>query len=110
MAELIPQTVPPVPSDAYVPVAGDFAFLDRADILTDTNYASLSYWKGVFIHFFKNRRAVIGLVIIAVIVLLAVFGPMMNSYGYRDIVQFRNESNRRVVAKALFNASIKDVP
>ena len=58
MAELIPQTVPPVPSDAYVPVAGDFAFLDRADILTDTNYASLSYWKGVFIHFFKNRRAV----------------------------------------------------
>ncbi|MBQ1361447.1 MAG: ABC transporter permease [Oscillospiraceae bacterium] len=101
MAELIPQTVPPVPSDAYVPVAGDFAFLDRADILTDTNYASLSYWKGVFIHFFKNRRAVIGLVIIAVIVLLAVFGPMMNSYGYRDIVQFRNESNRRVVAKAL---------
>ncbi len=101
MAELIPQTVPPVPSDAYVPAAGDFAFLDRADILTDTNYASLSYWKGVFIHFFKNRRAVIGLVIIAVIILLAVFGPMMNSYGYRDIVQFRNESNRRVVAKAV---------
>ena len=101
MAELIPQTVPPVPSDAYVPAAGDFAFLDRADILTDTNYTSLSYWKGVFIHFFKNRRAVIGLVIIAVIILLAVFGPMMNSYGYRDIVQFRNESNRRVVAKAL---------
>ena len=54
MAELLPQTAPPVPSEAYVPVAGDFAFLDRADIRTDTNYASLSYWKGVFIHFFKN--------------------------------------------------------
>ena len=101
MAKMNPQTVPPVGAEAYRPVAGDFEFLDRADILTDTNYASLSYWKGVFIHFFKNRRAVVGLIIIAVIILLAVFGPMMNSYGYRDIVQFRNESNRRVVAKAV---------
>ena len=101
MAKMIPQTAPPVSAEAYMPVAGDFEFLDRADILTDTNYASLSYWKGVFIHFFKNRRAVIGLIIISVIILLAVFGPMMNSYGYRDIVQFRNESNRRVVAKAV---------
>ena len=101
MAEMIPQTSPSVSSGAYVPVAGDFEFLDQRDIHTDTNYASLSYWKGVFIHFFKNRRAVIGLIIIAVIILLAVFGPMMNSYGYRDIVQFRNENNRRVVAKAL---------
>ena len=101
MAKMIPQTAPPVPAEAYTPVTGDFEYLDRSDILTDTNYASLSYWKGVFIHFFKNRRAVIGLIIIAVIILLAVFGPMMNSYGYRDIVQFRNESNRRVVAKAL---------
>ena len=101
MAKMNLQTSPPVPAEAYMPVAGDFEFLDRADILTDTNYASLSYWKGVFIHFFKNRRAVIGLIIIAVIILLSVFGPMMNSYGYRDIVQFRNESNRRVVAKAV---------
>ena len=85
----------------YSPEPGDFSLLDRQDILTDTNFASQSYWKGVFIHFFKNKRAVVGLIIILIIVLLAVFGPMMNSYGYRDIVQFRNDQNRRVVAKAL---------
>ena len=101
MTNNTPQTLPVSPVGAYTPVAGDFTFLDQRDIHTDTNYASLSYWKGVFIHFFKNKRAVIGLVIILVIILLAVFGPMMNSYGYRDIVQFRNENNRRVVAKAL---------
>ena len=46
----------------YVPVAGDFEFLTGRDITTDKNFASQSYWKGVAIHFFKNRRAVIGLV------------------------------------------------
>ncbi len=88
-------------STVYTPAAGDFELLNRKDIQTDSNFASQSYWKGVFIHFFKNRRAVIGLIIIFIIILLAVFGPMMNSFGYRDIIQFRNEQNRRVVAKAL---------
>ncbi len=88
-------------SAAYVPQPGDFALLERRDINTDTNFASQGYWKGVFIHFFRNRRAVIGLIIIAVILVLAIVGPMLNSYGYRDIIQFRNEQNRRVVAKAL---------
>ena len=86
---------------AYVPVPGDFELLDRQDLRIDTNFASQSYWKGVFTHFFKNRRAVIGLVIISVIILLAAFGPVMNSFGYRDIVQYRNEKNKRVVAKGI---------
>ncbi len=94
----------PVPAgvtEAYVPQPGDFEFLGTRDIQTDTNFASQGYWKGVFIHFFKNRRAVVGLIIIAVILLLAIFGPIMNSYGYRDIIKFRNDQNRRVVAKAI---------
>ena len=77
------------------------AAADRQDLRIDTNFASQSYWKGVFTHFFKNRRAVIGLVIISVIILLAAFGPVMNSFGYRDIVQYRNEKNKRVVAKGI---------
>ena len=88
-------------SGGYTPTAGDFAFLTQRDIHIDANYASQSYWKGVAIHFFKNRRAVVGLIIILVIVLLSVFGPMMTGYSYRDIVQFRNESNKRVVAKGI---------
>jgi len=85
----------------YQPVKEDFRFLDRRDLNVDKNYASQSYWKGVMTHFFKNRRAVTGLVIISVIILLAVFGPIMNSFGYRDIVQYRNENNKRVVARGI---------
>ena len=86
---------------SYVPSKEDFRFLNRQDLDTDKNFASQSYWKGVAIHYFKNKRAVTGLVIITVIILLAVFGPMMNSFGYRDIVQYRNENNKRVVARGI---------
>ena len=89
------------PAAAYTPVAGDFELLHRQDLCTDANFASQSYWKGVFTHFFKNKRAVVGLVIITVIIVLAIFGPVMNSFGYKDIVQFRNEKNKRVVAKGI---------
>lgn len=85
----------------YVPVKEDFQFLNHQDLDVDKNYASQSYWKGVVTHFVKNRRAMAGLVIISVIILLAIFGPMMNSFGYRDIVQFRNENNKRVVARGI---------
>ena len=95
------QPVTAFSSSAYLPVDGDFELLEHRDLDTDTNFASQSYWKGVWIHFYKNRRAMVGLAIILIIVLLAIFGPLMNSYGYRDIIQFRNEQNRRVVAKAI---------
>ena len=92
---------PAAPAAAYAPVAGDFELLSRRDISTDVNFASQSYWKGVANHFFKNRRAVVGLIIILLIVFLSVFGPMMTGYTYRDIVQFRDANNKRVVAKGI---------
>lgn len=100
MAKKQIQPAAAVPAE-YTPVPGDFELLSKRDIRTDANFASQSYWKGVFTHFFKNKRAVVGLIIITVIILLAVFGPIMNSYGYKDIVQFRNEKNKRVVAKGI---------
>ena len=48
----------------YVPVAGDFVQLEQADIATDTNYASQGYWKGVATHFVRNKRAMIGLILV----------------------------------------------
>ena len=59
---------------AYTPQAGDFGFLRQQDIRTDTNYASQGYWKGVFVHFVKDKRAMIGVVIVAVIIILALVG------------------------------------
>ena len=70
---------------AYEPSAEDFVFDKSIDIYTDRNYASVGFWKGVFTCFFKNVRAVIGLVIIVVCMFLALVGPHMNRYGYSDI-------------------------
>ena len=61
------QPCPPAPAEAYTPVPGDFDLLEQADITTDTNYASQGYWKGVATHFVRNRRAMIGLVIVALL-------------------------------------------
>ena len=85
---------------AYVPTAEDFEFLEGRDITTDKNFASMSYWKGVAIHFLRNRRAMAGLVIVGAIVVLAIFGPILSPYGYRDIVSYVDEAGKEVVATA----------
>ena len=86
---------------AYVPTAEDFEFLEGRDITTDKNFASMSYWKGVAIHFLRNRRAMAGLVIVGAIVVLAIFGPILSPYGYRDIVSYVDETGKEVVAKGI---------
>ena len=85
---------------AYTPMPGDFEPLRDRDIQTDANFASQGYWKGVAIHFFHNKRAVVGLVIVTVIIILAVFGPIMNSYGYKDIVSV-NVDGKQIVARSI---------
>ena len=86
---------------AYVPTKEDFELLTGRDITTDKNFASQSYWKGVAIHFLRNRRAMVGVFIVAAIILLAVFGPILSPYGYRDIVSYTDEAGKQVVAKGI---------
>ncbi|MDI9591172.1 MAG: ABC transporter permease [Acidobacteriota bacterium] len=86
---------------AYTPVAGDFEFLTGRDIATDKNFASMGYWKGVALHFLNNRRAVVGVVIVSTIMLLAVVGPLISPYGYKDIVSVVDEGGRQVVARGI---------
>jgi len=85
----------------YVPKKEDFQFLPSRDLATDQNFASQGYWKGVAISFFRNKRAVVGLVIVLLIMFFACFGPMMNSYGYKDIVSVTNESGKQIVARGI---------
>ena len=87
--------------NAYTPTAEDFEFLTGRDITTDKNFASQSYWKGVAIHFYRNRRAMVGVFIVGLIILLAIVGPAMNSYGYKDIVSVVDENGKQVVAKGI---------
>ena len=85
----------------YVPVKGDFEFLAGRDIATDQNFASQGYWKGVAVSFFKNRRAVAGLIIVVLIVFFAAFGPIMNGYAYDDIVSVTSAEGKQIVAKGI---------
>ncbi len=85
----------------YVPVKEDFQFLPDRDITTDQNFASQGYWKGVAISFFRNKRAVAGLVIVALIMFFAIFGPMMSSYSYKDIISVTSAEGKQIVAKGI---------
>ena len=85
----------------YEPTKEDFEFLAGRDITTDQNFASQSYWKGVAIHFLRDKRAMIGLGIVLVIIVFAIFGPVFSSYSYRDIVSYVDESGKEVVARGI---------
>lgn len=43
---------------------------------------SLSFWKDVAIRFRKNKLAIFGLVLLAMLVFMAIFGPHMTKYDY----------------------------
>ena len=85
---------------SYTPQAGDFEFLENNNIEMDSNFASQGYWKGVAVRFFRKKRAVIGLIIVLLILFLAIFGPMMNSYGYKDIIKISVDGKSKI-ARAL---------
>lgn len=85
----------------YVPVKEDFQFLPDRDITTDQNFASQGYWKGVAISFFRNKRAVVGLVIVLLIMFFAAFGPVMNLYNYDTIVSVTSEEGKQIVARGI---------
>lgn len=55
---------------------------DAAGVNIDNNFASQSYWTDVYKRFVSNKGALVALVLIVIISLLAIFGPMMNSYSY----------------------------
>lgn len=92
------ETCPPVQAAEYVPVAGNFAQLEQADIATDTNYASQGYWKGVATHFVRNKRAIIGLILVLLMIFLAFVAPLFSGYAYDEIVTALNAKGRKKAA------------
>lgn len=92
------ETCPPVQAAEYVPVAEDFAQLEQADIATDTNYASQGYWKGVATHFVRNKRAMIGLILVLLMIFLAFVAPLFSGYAYNEIVTALNAKGRKKAA------------
>ena len=50
----------------------------------DRNFASQNYWKDALVRFLRNKGAIFGLVMIAIIIFFAVFGPSMTPYTYES--------------------------
>ncbi|MBQ7124332.1 MAG: ABC transporter permease [Oscillospiraceae bacterium] len=67
-----------LPQDAFELTHNDVnAHIDR-------NFASQNYWKDALVRFLRNKGAIFGLIMIAVIIFFAVFGPSMTSYTYES--------------------------
>ena len=79
----------------------DFEFISDSDISVDENFASQGYWKGVAVHFFRNKFAVTGLILIIVIMLFAIFAPIVSTYSYDQIVAVTDAGGKEVIAKSL---------
>ena len=74
------------PQAAYEPQAGDFERVERnLDEFVDENFSGQSYLREMFHSLFKNKGAAVSLVLIALIVLMAIFAPMFSPYSYRDV-------------------------
>ena len=80
--------------------ADDFEFIAGRDLNVDLNFASQGYWKGVAVHFCRNKLAVAGVIIVAVIMLFAILAPIVSTYGYQEIVAV-NVEGKQIVAKSL---------
>ncbi len=85
----------------YTPQKTDFEFISDRDIDVDENFASQGYWKGVATHFLRNRFAVTGLILVSVIIIFAIFAPVVSTYAYDEIVSVTDSSGKEIIAKSL---------
>ncbi|MTI59771.1 MAG: ABC transporter permease [Firmicutes bacterium] len=64
----------------------DFEFVQLNQQIRDEKFQgeAIGFFKDAMIRFTRNKAAIVAAWIIIVIIILAVFGPMMNSYTYRE--------------------------
>ena len=85
----------------YTPRADDFEFITDRNLDVDLNFASQGYWKGVAVHFMRNRLAVTGVAIIGVILLFAIFAPILSPHAYDEIISVSDAAGKVITAKSL---------
>lgn len=85
----------------YTPKGDDFEFIAGRNLDVDLNFASQGYWKGVVVHFMRNRLAVTGAIIIGVVILFAIFAPIVSPYSYQEIISAGDAAGKVTVAKNL---------
>ncbi|WP_427339475.1 hypothetical protein [Caloranaerobacter sp. DY30410] len=64
----------------------DFEFVQLDTEIHDQEFEgqAIGFFKDAMLRFVKNRSALVAAIIISIIVILAIFGPMMNKYTYRE--------------------------
>lgn len=62
----------------------ELVFQDEA-LQTDMVYEGQSFWKDVLVRFRKNKGAVVGLIFILLLLLMAIFAPMLSRYAYDSV-------------------------
>lgn len=64
----------------------DFEFVQLDTEIHDQEFEgqAIGFLKDAMLRFVKNRSALVAAIIISIIVILAIFGPMMNKYTYRE--------------------------
>ena len=85
----------------YTPKDDDFDFLTDRDLSVDENFAAQGYWKGVAVHFVRNRLAVAGALIVCLVIVFAVLAPIVSPYSYDEIVSVQTLDSRQIIAKNL---------
>ena len=48
----------------YTPTKEDFDFIQNRNLNVDKNFASQGYWRGVFVHFTRNKFAMTGVILV----------------------------------------------
>ncbi len=63
----------------------DFIFT-QVDVIKDEEFQteSIGFFKDALIRFRKNKASIVAFFIIATTIFMAIFGPMMNGYGYKQ--------------------------
>jgi len=85
----------------YTPQKDDFEFISGRDLDLDENFSSQGYWKGVAVHFFRNKFAVTGVILVGLVILFAIFAPIVSPYTYEQIIAVTGTSGNEIVAKSL---------
>lgn len=86
----------------YTPQQGDFEFITDRDITVDENFAAQGYWKGVAVHFLRNKFAVTGVILVSMIIVFAICAPLTSTYNYDQIVSVTDANGKEVIAKSLY--------
>ncbi|MGG0655207.1 ABC transporter permease [Rummeliibacillus pycnus] len=69
---------PKISKDKFKIVGGNHADTEKL------SEKSVSFWKEVMLRFSHNKLAIVGLIILAIVMLLAIFVPLFSPYSYRE--------------------------